>query len=154
MALATCVLLSAGVALVALLGTGLGWIWRLTGAHLLEATAIAESSAVGHLVRRMLGAVIAFGLTSAVFVLGVPKEARAKMPIVPGAMLAVALETVLSLGYAYYISKVGTGGAYQAGLGAVGVTMMTIYFFAVALLVGLELNVVLRDKRGGRRTSA
>jgi membrane protein len=149
-ALGTCILLSAGVALLTLLGTGLGWIWHLTGARVSEATAIAESSIVGHVVRLVLGALVALGLTSVVFLLGLPRAARKSMPVLPGAALAVLLEFALGLGYALYVSKMGTGSAYQAGLAAVGVTMMALYLFSIALLVGLELNVVLREKRTGK----
>jgi membrane protein len=145
-ALGTCVVLSVGVALVTLLGTGLDWIWKLTGARVSEAASIAESSIVGHVVRLVLGALVAFGLTALVFVFGVPAPARKKMPLLPGAALAVALDLVLGLGYGLYISKMGTGSAYQAGLATVGVTMMAIYLFSIALLVGLELNVILRDR--------
>jgi uncharacterized BrkB/YihY/UPF0761 family membrane protein len=111
------------------------------------ATALAESSVVGYLVRLVLGALVVFGLTCLVFVVGVPAEARKQMPLLPGAMLAVLLESGLGLGYALYVKEIGTGSAYEAGLAAVGVTMMAIYLFSIALLVGLELNVVLRDRR-------
>jgi membrane protein len=146
-ALGACVLLSTGVALVALLGTGLEWIGTLVGKHLPREAEVWESSAFGHTVRLLLGALVAFGLTSGLFVLGVPKGARGTMPVVPGAVLAVALEVVLGLGYGFYVSKAGAGGAYQAGLGVIGVTMMAIYLLSTAMLVGLELNVVLRDRR-------
>jgi membrane protein len=146
-ALGTCVVLSIGVAVVTLFGTGLDWIWRLTGARVPEAARVAGSSIVGHIVRLVLGVLVAFGLTSLIFVFGVPREARRKMPLLPGAILAVLLDCVLGLGYAFYISNMGTGSAYQAGLATVGVTMMAIYLFSLALLVGLELNVLLGDRR-------
>jgi membrane protein len=156
-ALGTCIVLSIGIALVTLLGTGLEWIWRLTGARVPEAAWVAESSMVGQVVRFVIGALVAFGLTCLVFVFGVPREGRSKMPILPGAILAVLLDSILGLGYAFYISKAGTGSAYQAGLATVGVTMMAIYLSSLALLVGLELNVVLRDRPqrygGGSRSS-
>ena len=146
-ALGACVLLSIGVALVALLGTGLDWIWTLTGGRLPQAAAIAEDSIVGKLGRLVLGAVVALGITSGIFLMGVPRRARQSMPILPGALLAVAIELILGLGYGAYVSRAGTGSAYQAGLAAIGVTMTAIYFFSLAILVGLELNVVLRDRR-------
>jgi membrane protein len=146
-ALGACVLLSVGVALVALLGTGLDWIWRLAGDRLPVGVRAWESSNLGYVVRLSLGALVAFGLTSGLFVLGVPKPARKMIPLLPGAILAAALEVMLGLGYAFYVSKAGTGGAYLAGLASIGVTMTAIFLISTAMLVGLELNVFLRDRR-------
>jgi hypothetical protein len=36
------------------------------------------------------------------------------MPIAPGALLAVALELLFGFAYAFYVAKVGDGGAYMA----------------------------------------
>jgi membrane protein len=147
LAIGGCVLCSLGVATLALLATGLDWIWKLTGQRLPPVAELAELSLIGRAVRLFLGALVAFGLTIGLFILGVPRQARRGMPIVPGAVLATALGTVLGLGYGFYVSKAGAGGAYQAGLAAIGVTMMALYLFSVAILVGLELNVTLRDRR-------
>jgi membrane protein len=147
MAIGACILLSLGVALVALLGSGLDWLWRLTDARALEPAALALGSLPGRIVRFVLGALVAFGLTTGLFALGVPKAARRAMPLVPGALLTVAIEIVLGPVYGFYVSKAGTGSAYQAGLAAIGVTMTALYLFSVAILVGLELDVVLRDRQ-------
>jgi uncharacterized BrkB/YihY/UPF0761 family membrane protein len=58
----------------------------------------------------------------------------------PGAFVAVGLQSVLGYGYVFYLSKAGTGSAYQAGLSIIGVTLMALYLFAIALLVGAHLN--------------
>jgi len=71
--------------------------------------------------------------------------------VVPGALLAVWLQTMAGYGYAFYLSKVGTHSAYQAGLSLIAVTMSALYLFALALLVGAELNYVMgKDKGRGR----
>jgi uncharacterized BrkB/YihY/UPF0761 family membrane protein len=62
------------------------------------------------------------------------------MPVFPGAVLATGLQALLGYGYVFYLSKVGAGSAYQAGLSIIGVTLMALYLFAVALLAGAELN--------------
>ena len=62
------------------------------------------------------------------------------MPILPGALLAVALEILFGFAYAFYIAKVGDGGAYLAGLAVIGVTMIGLYLFTAALLVGAVVN--------------
>jgi hypothetical protein len=50
---------------------------------------------------------------------------------------------VLGYGYIFYLRKIGSGGAYSAGLSIVGVTLMALYLFAISLLVGAELNNLL-----------
>jgi membrane protein len=89
-ALGTCVVLSVGVGVVTLLGTGIDWLWHAAGSHVPEATKIVENSAVGQVVRFVLGAVISLGLTSLVFVLGVARGARRRMPVQPRPIHAVA----------------------------------------------------------------
>ncbi len=69
------------------------------------------------------------------------------MPLVPGALLAIGLQTVLGFGYAFYVKQAGDGGAYQAGLATIGVTLMALYLFSVALLVGVEVNRTLGERR-------
>ena len=46
--------------------------------------------------------------------------------------------------YGFYVTKLGgNGDAYQAGLAAVGITLMTLWLFSIALLLGAQLNCVL-----------
>jgi membrane protein len=52
----------------------------------------------------------------------------------------VALETVLGFGYAFYVAKAGRSGAYTASLAVIGVTLMGLYLFSIALLVGAAIN--------------
>jgi membrane protein len=145
-ALMTCVLFSLGVALVAFLAAGLDGVWKLAGAHLPDAARVAESSVVGQALRLLAGGLVAFALIAGLFAIGVPKDARHGMPILPGALVTVVLQIVFGLVYGFYVSKAGTGGAYLAGLAVVGVTMMALYLFSTAILVGVEVNVVLRDR--------
>jgi membrane protein len=62
------------------------------------------------------------------------------MPIFPGALVAVLMQACLSFGYSTYVSRMGSGGAYTAGLAIIGLTMMGIYLFVVALLTGAVVN--------------
>ena len=108
--------LSLGAALLAVLGTGVGWLWRLVGgAALLRALELGSGSA-GHAVRLASGAAISFGLVCGLYRVALPRGARRASPIVPGALVAVALQILLGFGYGFYIQKVGDGGAYLAGL--------------------------------------
>jgi len=145
-ALTTCIGLSLGVALIALLLTGLdragalvrgAWPWELP----------PTSSKVYVAGRMIMGLVTAVGLVSGLYTVGVPSKARLSRVVLPGALLAVAMQALLGYGYAFYLSKVGVNSAYQAGLSIIGVTMIALYLFALALLVGAELNYVIREHR-------
>ena len=150
-AIGTCLVLSLGLAALALLGTGVGWIEKLVGpeAHVVTRAlgSNAALSAFGSVARVFVGAGLAFALIAGLYWVGLPPSVRGRMPIVPGAFLAVALQLVMGLGYGLYLSKMGTGDAYQAGLAVMGITLMTLYLFSLAVLIGAELNQVLGERR-------
>jgi membrane protein len=151
-ALATCIALSLGVAVIALLATGLGWVESLAGRELPAPLRGAVLGPVGFVVRRAAGAAIAVAMTAALYRVAIgrgdPQDDR-PLPVLPGALLAVLLEVLLGWGYGWYISNLGAGSAYEAGLAVVAVTLMTLWLFSVALLVGAELNQVLHKLRRG-----
>ncbi len=123
LALATCVALSLGAALLAVLGTGAGWLWRLGGGvALLRALELLGSGAAGHAVRLASGAAISFGLVCGLYWIALPRGARRASPIAPGALVAIGLQVVVGYAYGFYIQKAGDGGAYLAGLASIGVT--------------------------------
>ncbi len=95
--------------------------------------------------RLAFGLVLALGLVSGLYAIALPPPVRRAMPLLPGALLATALQVALGLGYALYLGQDGDGGAYYAGLAAVGVTLMALYLFSVALLVGIKLNQMLGE---------
>ena len=150
-ALGTCVGLSVGVALLALLRTGLGWVFRLVGANLPPALMFWQGSWFLAVVRVVFGALIAFGLVAGLYAAGTPRVRHRHVVIVPGALLAVSLQAASGLAYGLYVHVLGTGNAYQAGLGIIGVTMMSLYLFCLALLVGAELNRAVCDHRLSRK---
>jgi membrane protein len=147
LALATCLAMSIGTALLALLGAGVGWMETLIGARLSEELLTAVHGPLGSAVRWAAGALIAVGMVAGLYRVAIARTAQARFPTLPGAVLAVALQAVLGWGYGWYLTNFGRGGsAYQAGLAAVGVTMMTLWLFSVALLAGAELNRVLAER--------
>lgn len=146
-ALLTCMALSAGTALVTLLVTGLGWTWHLVGGSTLFQALKFESSVVGEIVRFTLGAVVSFGLVSGLYWVALPPVARKSMPLAPGAVLATILQIAIGFGYGFYIKKMGDGGAYQAGLASIGVTLMALFLFCSVLLVGIEVNQMLGERK-------
>ena len=146
-ALATCVVLSLGIAVLALLSTGLGWLFRLAGTNLPQAVMSWQGSWLIAGVKVVFGALIAFGLVVGLYTAGTPRVHDRHPAVVPGALLAVSLQAASGFGYSLYVRLVGTGNAYQAGLGIIGVTMISLYLFCLALLVGAELNQAVSDRR-------
>ena len=62
--------------------------------------------------RTSLGMVTAVGLVAGLYFIGVPRRARRRVPVIPGALLAVGLQALLGYGYVFYLSKVGIQSAY------------------------------------------
>jgi membrane protein len=134
-------MLSVVVGALALLGPGVrdalktvaDWIPALSG--LKQPPTLVEK-----LVRAATRAALSLGYVSALYWVAMPPRARKTTPILPGAFVAVVLQRVLTLGYGEYVSRVGTGDAYTAGLAIVALTLIGLYLFAVALLVGGLVN--------------
>lgn len=146
-----CVALSVGVASLALLGVGFTWLGRFGDAYLPPLLmGWFESSLVAKLIRIVTSVLIAYGLVSSLFWIGLPKQARRTRLKAPGTLLVVALWGVISVGYGRYLLIAGTGSAYLAGLAVIGVTMITLYLFSVALLIGAALNQVLYERRAAK----
>lgn len=143
-ALFACIALSTGVALVALLGMGMGWLGAIFGA---QNVPDQPPSLLAQIVRLVLGLALSVGLVCGLYWLALPPATRKRMPIFKGALLAIGLQTVIGFGYGFYIQEVGDGGAYQAGLASIGVTMVSLYLFCVALLVGIEFNQMLEERK-------
>jgi membrane protein len=149
-AILSCIALSIGVALLTVLSTGLGWMWHLVGGSALFHALEFESSAVGQIVRLGVGFAVSFGLVSGLYWIALPRAARKSMPVAPGALLAIGLQVVIGFLYGFYITKAGDGGAYQAGLASIGVTLMALYLLCVVMLVGIEVNQMLGEHRAAR----
>lgn len=153
-ALVTCLVLSVGTALLTLLATGLGWTWHILGGTTLFQALRFETSELGHILRFVLGAAVSLTLVSGLYWIALPPTTRKTMPIVPGALLATVLQIAIGFGYGLYIKSVGDGGAYQAGLASIGVTLMALYLFCLVMLVGVEVNQMLGEYRRARKVAA
>ena len=147
LALGTCVALSAGLAVLALLGAGLERIQQFVGGSLPAFVLTAEHGVVGRLLRWLAGTVVAVAMVAGLYRAGIGRHPRERWSVLPGAVLAVGLMALLGRGYAFYIARMGAGDAYSAGLTVVGVTLMTLWLFSVALLLGVQLNRVLSERR-------
>jgi membrane protein len=142
-----CVALSMGTAALALLAIGLARVESATGLRWSRTLATPEWSALGRMIRSVLGLSLMMGMTAGLYRVAIPKAARARVTVLPGAVVAVALQLLLGWSYARYMSRFGASNAYPAGLAAVGVTMTTLWLLSIALLVGAELNSMLGQRR-------
>jgi membrane protein len=106
-----------------------------------------ESGIGGHIVRLLIGAGVSFGLVCGLYWIALPRGARKSIPLVPGALVAVGLQILVGFGYGFYLQKAGDGGAYQAGLASIGVTLMALYLFCLVLLVGTKVNEMVGEQR-------
>jgi membrane protein len=150
LALASCVALSVGSAIIAVLATGLSSVLAFLRGTMPIAQLESRAGMTGLLdaaVRLGVGALTALGLVAGIYLVGIPRKARKRTPVLPGALLAVALQAALGYGYVFYLSKVGVSSAYQAGLSIIAVTMIALYLFSVALLIGAELNHIVARRR-------
>jgi membrane protein len=151
LAIGMCLVLPVVVALLAAVGAELsgaaGWVGRWV--PVLGAT--GAPSVARRLAGFLVSAALVLGYVGALYQVGIPARSCRGEPILPGALLAVALELLSGFAYAFYVSKVGDGGAYLGGLAAIGVTMMGLYLFTTALLVGAVVNASLA--RGARPAS-
>jgi membrane protein len=150
LALGTCVALSVGVALLALLGAGLERVEGLLGTTAPGLTQGVAPSIAGAVARAVASLGVGLGMIAGLYRIGVPRRVGAQFPILPGAALATGLVALLGAGYGVYVATMGTGDAYLGGLAAVGVTLMTLWLFSVAILLGAELNRVVYDRRSRR----
>jgi membrane protein len=147
LALATCIGLSVGVAILGFLTIGLDRLEALLGGALPRGL---EALATGSFVRFLTGTAVSVAMVAALYRIGIPREARYRTPIWPGTLLAVALIGVLGVGYRLYISRTGGGDAYLGSLAIIGVTMTTLWLFSVSLLLGTALNKGIGDRRVAR----
>lgn len=127
-------------------------LWSLVSCVALTATALALGLGGLAWSRLHLGDTLSFGVRIVVSALvlylavawlyrvGLPSTVRRSMPLWPGTMLVVVTVVVGVLGYGAYLSVAGDGSVYLAGLAVTAITMMLLYVFAFALLLGLVVN--------------
>jgi membrane protein len=147
LSLATCLVLALGAAAMGLLGVGAGWMGRLAGRALPPVLNALENGPLWSALRWLLAALIAVSMTAGLYRIGIPRKRGEHAPILPGALVSVALQALLGFAYGVYVTKLGGSGAYQAGLAVVGMTLTTLWLFSIALLLGVNLNGALGERR-------
>lgn len=147
LAIGTCIALALGVGLLALLGAGVDWMETLLGQKLPPWFVHAEHGPAAHVLRLVLGGLILFAMVAGLYRVAIPRDCGRRFPVLAGAALAVVLQIALGWGYGIYVTRLGgSGSSYEAGLAVVGVTLMMLWLFSVALLLGAQLNRVLADR--------
>lgn len=148
-AIAVCLVASVGVAAITLLLAGLGGLAALVNGTW-GVTIAPPTNAFWSVLRALFAGLLSVAVVAGLYWVGLPPAARKRMPILPGAVFATVGHWALGYGYSALLSLVGAGGAYLAGLAAVGVTLTSLYLSALVLLVGVEINEVLGRGRATR----
>lgn len=145
MAIVACIGLSLGVAAIAVLTAGLSALQKFAGNAVPLITGLPKIVSIT--LRAGFSLAIAVAMISGVYAIGLPPRARKRMPVIPGAMVAVLLMAALGIGYGTWVARMGDSGAYQAGLAVIGVTLMFLLLVSLALLVGAEVNQLVGARR-------
>jgi membrane protein len=69
-----------------------------------------------------------------------------------GGSLATALSVILSIGFSFYINQFGKYNTLYGSIGTLVVVMLWLYFNALVLLIGFELNVSIWKARSTNST--
>ena len=142
LSIASCVVLSSGAALTVALQLGFGALHRLAHPHALD---VVAASFVGTLMRGLISTALTVAMVAGVFAVGLPRGGHRKMRVLPGAIAATFAHLAMGFGYAVFLSRTGDGGAYQAGLAVIGVTLTALYLGSLSLLMGATLNHYLAE---------
>ncbi len=91
---------------------------------------------------RWIGLVILLWLTLIVLYAVLPDQPRPIRWLNPGALAAVAIWVLISLGFSFYIDRFNTYDRIYGSLGAIILLMLYLYFAGVALVVGAEITAL------------
>ncbi|MCZ2260236.1 YihY/virulence factor BrkB family protein [Sporosarcina sp. G11-34] len=67
--------------------------------------------------------------------------------IIPGAVFATVGWIITSLGFSYYVGNYGSYSSTYGSIGAIIVLMMWLYFSAIILILGGQINAVMAERR-------
>jgi membrane protein len=125
------------------LSVGIGVFGALVGVLRHGAVAFALSALVHGPLRFVVALLVETVLIIALFRIGIARGGRARVRLWPGAIVAGVCHGALGYGYILYVRRLGSGGAYEAGLATIGVTLTATYLFMLSLLVGVAFDAVL-----------
>ena len=67
--------------------------------------------------------------------------------VIPGAAFATLGWIVTSVGFSYYVGSFGNYSNTYGSIGAIIVLMMWLYFSAIILMLGGQINAVMSERR-------
>lgn len=70
----------------------------------------------------------------------------------PGAVFAVVLIIVTSMGFSYYVDRFGQYNKFYGSLGGLIVFQIWLYFNSFGLILGFDLNASIRSAVNNHRT--
>ena len=71
--------------------------------------------------------------------------------VLPGALFATVGWIVTSLGFSYYVSSFGNYSKTYGSIGTIIVLMMWLYFSAIILMLGGQLNAVMTERAEAKK---
>jgi membrane protein len=142
-ALISCVVLALGGAALAFLAIGAEWAHSLLISRQFFSLFVFTSTPI---FRIITGGFLFFAVTVSLYAIGLSANQRRALPLFPGALVATILQAVLVFAYGLVVRATGDGGAYLAGLAAIGVTMTFVYLYVLSILLGLAVSQWLVDK--------
>jgi len=140
LSIATCAGLSLAVAALAILGPGLEGAWNDVAGFVPGWPVLGEPTFLGRLVRIGASLAVMFAYTSGLYWVGTPRRARRSVRVLPGAVVAVAIQAASSLGLQVFVSARDDGTVTSTGLALIGITLLALYLFSFALLAGAVVN--------------
>lgn len=93
-----------------------------------------------------------YSLISCTFYLG-PSRRHGWKFFSAGSMLATILSIVTSVGFAYYVNNFGTYNKLYGSIGTLIVVLLWIYFNALVVLMGFDLNASIRQAKKNKNSS-
>ena len=143
------VVLFAVIALTLFVSTAGPRVLRFAAGLLPETVGLTVSDVLLKLwqyLRFLLLAVVMFAALGALYALSQDRRQPAG-DIIPGALAALTAWLTVSIGFSFYVENIARYSVIYGALGAVIVLLVWLYLTAVILILGAELNAVLRRLR-------
>ncbi|MCZ8184230.1 MAG: YihY/virulence factor BrkB family protein [Beijerinckiaceae bacterium] len=92
------------------------------------------------MLRWPLMAILAFGLVIVIYTVGLSQRPAESEWLVPGAMVAVGLGSLMSFGFSAYVSKIASYTAAYGSLAAIVIFLTWLWLSALSLIIGAQFN--------------
>jgi len=152
LAMLACVASSFVVALIGLLATGIRDVLAWLGRYLPALSFFGSLGIRGRVEGLAASCLIAFAYVCGLYWMGIPADARRRMPLVPGAAIAVVLSVISTGGYELFLRNMRSRTVSGASLAVIGLTPMWLYLLSASVLVGAVVNHSLGLARQHRRS--